>query len=88
MSYKLRQEQILHILEKRGYVTVRYLMEHLHYSSATINRDLNKMATLGMVVRSYGGVEAAKKELLPVLPERQFYMKKEKNGQRVHSLLG
>lgn len=78
MSQKLRQEQILTILQKRGYVTVRYLVDQLHYSSATINRDLNKMELLGLVKRSYGGVEAAKKEHLPALPERQFYMKKEK----------
>jgi len=78
MSQKLRQEQILNILEKRGYVTVRYLVDHLHYSSATINRDLNKMETLGVVKRSYGGVEAAKKGHLPALSQRQFYMKIEK----------
>lgn len=78
MSQKLRQEQIQSILEARGYVTVRYLVEHLHYSSATIHRDLNKMASLGLVKRSYGGVEAAKRDQLPALPERQFYMKKEK----------
>lgn len=79
MSQALRQEQILRILEKRGYVTVRYLVEKLHYSSATINRDLNKMENLGLVKRSYGGVEAAKKGHLPALPERQFYMKREKH---------
>ena len=78
MSRKLRQQQIVEILEKRGYVTVRYLVDTLHYSSATINRDLNQMETLGLVKRSYGGVEAAKMEHLPALPERQFYMKKEK----------
>ena len=46
MPQTLRQDQILEILEKRGYVTVRYLTDALHYSSATINRDLNKMQTL------------------------------------------
>lgn len=79
MSQTLRQEQILSILEKHGYVTVRYLVEKLHYSSATINRDLNKMQTLGLVKRSYGGVEAAKMGHLPPLPERLFYMKREKH---------
>lgn len=78
MSQKLRQDQILDILEKRGYVTVRYLVDALHYSSATINRDLNKMEALGLVKRSYGGVEAVKRGNLPALLERQFYMKKEK----------
>lgn len=78
MSQKIRHEQILNILEKRGYVTVRYLVNALHYSSATINRDLNEMQILGLVKRSYGGVEAIKKGHLPPLSERQFYMKKEK----------
>lgn len=78
MSQKLRQDQILDILEKRGYVTVRYLVDALHYSSATINRDLNRMQTLGLVKRSYGGVEAEKRGNLPALSQRQFYMKKEK----------
>ena len=79
MSQTLRQEQIISILEKRGFVTVKYLVGALHYSSATINRDLNKMETLGLVKRSYGGVEAAKRGHLPALPERQFYMKREKH---------
>lgn len=78
MPQKLRHDQILNILEKRGYVTVRYLVDTLHYSSATINRDLNKMQMLGLVKRTYGGVEAAKREHLPVLSQRQFYMRKEK----------
>lgn len=78
MSQKLRQEQILYILQKEGYVTVKYLTEALHYSSATINRDLNAMQTLGLVKRSYGGVEVATRKKLPPLPLRQFYMKKEK----------
>ena len=78
MSQKLRHEQILNILEKRGYVTVKYFVDALHYSSATINRDLNEMQRLGLVKRSYGGVEAAQKNHLPPLPQRQFYMKKEK----------
>ena len=66
------------ILQKRGYVTVRYLVDALHYSSATINRDLNHMQVLGLVKRTYGGVEAVKAAHLPALAERQFYMKKEK----------
>ena len=78
MSQKLRQDQILHILEKEGYVTVRYLVEALHYSSATINRDLNAMEALKLVKRSYGGVEAAKRGHLPALTQRQYYRKKEK----------
>ena len=78
MSQKLRQEQILHILQERGYVTVRYLTGALHYSSATVNRDLNAMQTLGLVKRTYGGVEAVDRHHFFPLPQRQLYMKKEK----------
>ena len=78
MSQKLRQEQILHILAERGYVTVRDLTQALHYSSATINRDLNALQNLGAVKRSYGGVEALDRNHFFPLPQRQFYMKKEK----------
>lgn len=79
MSQKIRQEQILHILEKRKYVTVRYLCDALHYSSATVNRDLNAMQKIDLVKRSYGGVELVEKSNhLPPLPQRQIYMQKEK----------
>ena len=78
MSQKLRQDQILHILDKRKYVTVRYLVDALHYSSATINRDLNEMQARGTVKRSYGGVEICDGGALPPLPQRQSYMRREK----------
>ena len=78
MSQKIRQEQILQILKKQGYVTVRYLSDALQYSIATINRDLNTMQRQGLVKRSYGGVEAIAQKRLPPLLQRQFYHKKEK----------
>ncbi len=78
MAQKVRRDEILHILKKCGYVTVRQLTEMLDYSSATINRDLNAMQVLGLVKRSYGGVEAVNEKSLPPLPQRQVYMKKEK----------
>ena len=78
MAQKIRQEEILRILERRGYCTVRYLTSALHYSSATVNRDLNSMQTLGLVKRTYGGVEAVDRSHSLPLPQRQLYMKKEK----------
>lgn len=78
MSQKLRQEEILRILAQRGYCTVRYLTDALHYSSATVNRDLNAMQTLGLVKRTYGGVEAVDRKRYLPLALRQNYMKKEK----------
>ena len=34
-------DAIVDILKQNGYVTVKYLTEELHYSNATVNRDLN-----------------------------------------------
>lgn len=78
MSQKLRQDQILDILKAQGYVTVRYLTNALQYSTATVNRDLNAMQLLGLVKRSYGGVELAKERSFPPLSQRLFYQKMEK----------
>ncbi len=78
MSQKVRQDQILDILKTQGYVTVRYLTDALQYSTATVNRDLNALQLLGLVKRSYGGVELAKERSFPPLSQRQFYQKKEK----------
>ena len=43
MYKKERIDSIMEILNENGYVTVKYLTEELHYSTATINRDLNDM---------------------------------------------
>lgn len=66
MSYRDRQKQIIEILEKQGYVTVKYLTEALHYSSATVNRDLNALQSQQLVTRSYGGVELVRAPYVPV----------------------
>lgn len=66
MSSKERQEQIIEILEKEGYVTVKYLTDALHYSSATINRDLNALQSKQLITRSYGGVELMTTTYVPV----------------------
>ena len=66
MSNFARQDEILDILEKQGYVTVKYLTDALHYSSATVNRDLNALQARGLVRRSHGGVELLRAEYVPV----------------------
>ena len=78
MSQKIRQDEILRILQEQEYATVRDLTAILHYSSATINRDLNFLQNLGIVKRNYGGVELVGKQKLPPLPIRIDFMKKEK----------
>ncbi len=78
MSQKERQNDILDILKRYGYVSVKVLTEELHYSSATINRDLNHMETQGLVKRSYGGVELVGGTVTP-LAFRYHKMRVHKN---------
>ena len=75
---KHRQDSILEILKRQHYATVKELCELLHYSPASIYRDLNHLQAIGLVKRHYGGVELAKKSRIPSLPLRYDFMKKEK----------
>lgn len=78
MPKKVRQDAILDILQKQGFVTVKELTALLDYSSATINRDLNEMEKRGLAKRSYGGVEAAITKLYLPLPGRYDWQRKVK----------
>jgi len=78
MYQKERIDSIMEILNENGYVTVKYLTEELHYSTATINRDLNDMVKQNLIKRSYGGVELIKERGVP-LPFRYHKMKSIKN---------
>lgn len=66
MYPKERLDSIMAILKKNGYVTVKFLTDELHYSTATINRDLNILANKKLIRRSYGGVELIEKKGSPM----------------------
>lgn len=66
MFQKERLDAIMDILKCNGYVPVKYLTEELHYSNATINRDLNVLEKQQLIKRSYGGVELAEPKGVPV----------------------
>lgn len=83
MFQKERMDAIVDILKQNGYVTVKYLTEELHYSNATVNRDLNLLEKQNLVKRSYGGVELMEQKGVPLL-FRYHKMKSAKNkiGQK------
>ncbi len=56
MFKEQRTDRILEIIRENKYVTVDYLVSRLHYSPATIRRDLVYLANLGLINKSYGGV--------------------------------
>ncbi len=66
MSEK-RIDTILGIIKEQGYVTVKYLCDELHYSTATINRDLNDLQKKKLIIRHYGGAELVKNKGTPLV---------------------
>jgi len=58
MPKAIRKEEILDILRRYHYVTVKYLSETLYISQSSIRRDLAILETQGLVIRSHGGVYA------------------------------
>lgn len=67
MYQKERMEAILGLLRRHGYLTVKFLTEELGYSTATVNRDLNRMEQMKQVKRTYGGVELTENQGIPLL---------------------
>ena len=66
MYQKERLDSIMAIVMQNGYVTVKYLVAQLHYSKATINRDLNVLEAQKRLRRSYGGVEVVSDDEVPL----------------------
>lgn len=76
-----REEEILSILKKQQFASVKYLSDVLFISPSSIRRDLSQMERAGLVERSYGGV-ILREELhsappFPVRSERNRHAKKE-----------
>lgn len=56
MFKEQRTDRVLEIIREEKYTTVDTLVKRLHYSPATIRRDLVYLANLGVIKKSYGGV--------------------------------
>ena len=78
MYQQERLNEIVKILKSVHYSTVDYLVEQIHYSPASIRRDLALLEKQGLVKRSYGGVEIKEDSATP-FKFRQHSMKAEKN---------
>ena len=77
-----RCQEILRLLRENGFLTVEYLSQKLHYSPATIRRDLVHMEQNGMIEKSYGGASLAQNDKRHVLPydlrKRSYSQEKKK----------
>lgn len=78
---KQRREEILRLVHRHGYVSARQLAEEYGVDASTIRRDLDRMASLGMIVRSHGGAT------LPTEPaEVPYDLKVERNVAQKRSI--
>ena len=50
-----RRRKILDLIEQKGQITVRDLVEKFSISAVTARADLDDLSSQGMVVRSHGG---------------------------------
>ncbi|QDB78646.1 DeoR/GlpR transcriptional regulator [Georgenia wutianyii] len=53
-----RRQQIAELVEERGFQSVKTLAEHFGVDASTIRRDLDRLASDGVVVRTHGGAAA------------------------------
>lgn len=88
MYRKQRQEEILALIRKQGYASVEMLTGHFHYSTATINRDLNELQKQNLIKRSYGGAEPVVPHGIPhVFRYRKMRKSKRKISARAAALV-
>ncbi len=66
MVQKERLDAITELIKNNGFVTVKFLTQELHYSTATINRDLNALENSQIVRRIYGGAELVEQKHAPL----------------------
>lgn len=50
-----RMERVLELIKSHNFCTVEELVAALHFSPATIRRDLTELAQRGLIEKSYGG---------------------------------
>ena len=71
-----RTDRILEILKKDKYTTVEKLVRELHYSPATIRRDLTYLSDMGLIRKSYGGVRIEENAKPLIVREHEMHDEK------------
>ena len=71
-----RTDRIMEILKENKYTTVEKLVVELHYSPATIRRDLTYLAEIGLVRKSYGGVRIEENAKPLIVREHEMHDEK------------
>lgn len=88
MNKKTRHDQILELINDKGFVEVSDLSKIFDTSEITIRKDLNTLSTSGKIQRTYGGAKLLASQELP-LTERQkkSYSEKDKIAKKANELI-
>ena len=82
-----RLDQIVKLLQEQKYVSVDTLVHQLHYSPATIRRDITQLSDLGIVKKSYGGICLNEAPKSIFLRNHEFVEEKLRIGKKAVELI-
>jgi len=86
MHERERWQAILGLVRQRKVMPVRDLAAAVSASSATLRRDLTKLAAMGQLRRVHGGVEAVDPDHRPLLATRAFDISRTLNAERKRAI--
>ena len=89
MSISKRQEQILELLNKNGFMTVDKLSQLTYTSASSIRRDLTKLQNMYFIKRTHGGANILNANQVAPLNNRlmQNTVAKRKIAKKADSLI-
>jgi DeoR family transcriptional regulator, glycerol-3-phosphate regulon repressor len=84
-----RSEQIVALVERRGYVAIEQLAAHFGVTTQTIRRDINALCESGSLVRQHGGASLPPSRLNSAYSARHVELVEEKRriGQAIAQYL-
>ncbi len=59
MALSQRQNEVVELVHEKGFITIDELVKHFGVTPQTIRRDLNFLASSGLIIRHHGGAESS-----------------------------
>ncbi len=78
MNQTIRQQRMVALVEAQGFQSIEQLVEVFEVTPQTIRRDLNQLATQGLIERHHGGASAVSSVENTAYQTRKMQQQKEK----------
>lgn len=72
-----RIDKIMELLSQHKYLSVDFLVNHLHYSPATVRRDITQLEKMGYAKKSHGGICLDEREKPIIIREHELTTEKD-----------